>query len=130
MTDGPVERWTNDAETPIPEGVGSPFGYRVLIMPITPPRKIGNIHLPDVVTDAQDWLNYVGRIAALGMAAFRHPKYEQLGMFKFPKVGDVVCYARHAPYRLTFKGVKFVIINDDEIIHLPESAEGWKVYVG
>ena len=128
-----TELWTNPTDTKIPEGIGEPFAYRVLIMPITPPLITkGGLILPQTVGDAQDWLNYVGRLAAIGRGAFKHRKFRDLGLVlssDFPKVGDVVLYARHAPFRLEFKGAKFVVVNDDEIIHLPTTAEGWKVVV-
>ncbi|MBX3504420.1 MAG: hypothetical protein KF895_03000 [Parvibaculum sp.] len=122
----------NFEDTPIPDGMPVPFGWRIFVMPVKP-RAVsqGGILLPEQVMDAQSIMTFVGRICAIGPAAFKHKKYADLGMTEadFPKVGDLVMYNRSTPNQWEFKGVKLVTINDDHILGRAETARGFKIYI-
>ena len=125
------QEWVNDEEAVIPQGIGTPFAWRLYVMPVKPrTRTRGGIIVPDMAVDAQTMLTYIGRLAAIGPGAFKHAKYTQLGMKEedFPKVGDFVIFSPNAPMKFEHKGVKLVAINDDHIIGRCDSAQGFKIY--
>jgi len=112
----------NDLTDAIPEGIGKPFGYKILVMPVKPKKEIKTssgavIYLPDESVDAQNWLNCIGRIVAMGPCAFKHPRWKELGLTEedTPKVGDLIIYASRSPHRFKFKGANILVINDDWI---------------
>lgn len=116
----------------IPKNVGRPFGYRVVVMPVRPVEKtVGGIIIPPSAKEADEYLNYVGAIVAIGPGAFQQPKWKVLGMSgdDFPKVGDYVVFAPHSPMKINFEGNKMIVINDDEILMQIDSPVGWKAYV-
>ena len=123
----------NDVSVEIPKGLGQPFGYRLFVLPVKPKSKVGSILLPDEVKDANDWLNAIGKVAAVGTCAFTHPRWKELGLKAkdTPKVGDFIMYASRSPHRFTFNGVSVLVINDDWISGTvdPETAYSYKFYV-
>lgn len=114
--DNPEEFELNDLDRPIPEGLPEPATYRMFVMPVGIKRRTkGGIILPDESIDAQKWLNAIGRVAKLGPACFKHPRYAELGLKRedFPQVGDLILYSAHAPQRFGFGGVRMIVLNDD-----------------
>lgn len=130
--EGDAEAWFNLYTTEIPDDMPEPAFWRVFIMPLQPPEKTkGGILLPTQAQESHSWLNYLGRIAAVGRGAFKHPKFSQLGITEdfVPKVGELVMYSAKVNFRFERYGVKFVCVNDDQIIGRCQNLEGFKVYV-
>lgn len=102
--------------------------WRVVVMPVRP-RKMskGGIALPSQAQDAQAHLNYVGRVASVGPGAWKDPRFE--GMGPFPKEGDYIVYGRYAGQPMTYRGVKFITINDDEWLVTVDDPEALTIYV-
>ena len=46
-----------------------------------------------------------------------------------PKVGSWVIFQRHAGLRITYRGLKFFMCDDDAILALIDAPEGYKAYV-
>jgi hypothetical protein len=128
----------NGATDPVPDGLGNPGLYRIYVMPIRQKNEIKTasgvvIHLPDESVDAQNWLNSIGRIAAMGPCAFKHPRFKELGLTEedTPKVGDLILYASRSPFRFKFKGASILVIHDDWYVGKVEEDQAayFKFYV-
>ena len=89
-------------------------GYHVLIRPVSVKSKTkGGIIIPDSTKDDISYLTTVGRVIALGDLAY-------LDKEKFPagawcKVGDYVSYGKLIGTKLFYKGVRFILLFDDQI---------------
>ena len=115
--------WNNE-DTDLPEGffddLPKPTYWRVLVAP-TRPKEVskGGIVLALSNQEAQDILNFIGKIVAVGPMAGKHERLGGDGKVpnpEFPKVGDYVAFGRYAGQRLLHKGVKVLILNDDELL--------------
>lgn len=130
--------WFNSPNTEIPKrGLMKPWGYKVLVMPVRAPTiSKGGIFIPITVQEAQGYLNYFGRVAALGRGAFKAKRFADLGMTAkdHPQVGDWVFYPVYQYLRLkmgrTAKqggDIRFVMMNDDQILGTaPKGCDPWK----
>ena len=89
--------------------------YHVVIRPVSiRARTKGGVFLPDKVKDDVAYLTTVGKVLKLGDMAYKDKD-------KFPngpwcKVGDYVCYAKLTGQKFVFKGVKLLLIYDDQVI--------------
>lgn len=131
--------FTNDyeliAEGKWPDGLLNPCYWRILVAPVSPPKVTkGGIYLPDVTTEAQEYANFIGRIVKAGPLAFRDKRLTgsdkgEVDWDKLPNTGDWVMFARHAGMKLTFRGFKLVVCNDDDVIAILPDPKGYKIYV-
>jgi co-chaperonin GroES (HSP10) len=85
------------------------------------PKEVskGGIVLALANQDAQEILNFVGQVIAVGPTAGTHERLGGDGKNPapgFPKVGDWVGFGRYAGQRAIHKGVKILCINDDELL--------------
>lgn len=109
-------------------GLPVPLYWRILVRPqVAKPMSKGGIALPDDAREAQDTLNYIGEVIALGALANKHPRLS--GELNYPKVGDWIAYGRYAGQIIWFKGTRLLIINDDEVLMLVPDPSALKVYV-
>lgn len=110
-TDWPSEFWR---DLPVP------MYWRVMVAPVAPKEvSEGGIVLALSNQEAQDILNFVGQVVAVGAAAGKHERLGGNGAAPaqgFPKVGDYVAYGRYSGQKMICHGVKVVVINDDEIL--------------
>jgi co-chaperonin GroES (HSP10) len=120
--------WANTDEQKMPEDFPEPILWRILIAPRIP-KKVskGGIVIPVEAQDAQQHLNYVGQIVAMGELAWKSERFE--GQQNPPKVGDFVVYGRYAGQKLDHRGFKFLIVNDDEILGRVRDPESLTIYV-
>lgn len=123
--------WTNDEmkALPKPGEVIVPFGWKILVMPMRQ-RSVtkGGILIPQTRQDTDQYLNYVGRIVALGSLAFKHSKYAAMGLGAgdIPKVGDWLIYPIYQYARIDFKGTKLILLNDDSFLAtVPKGVSPW-----
>ena len=97
-----------------------PCKWLVMVMPLKPQEvSKGGIVIPQSNQAAQSILNTVGRVIALGPTAGLSPRLggdETKPHPEFPKVGDFVLYGRYAGQKVVFKGVKMLVLNDDELL--------------
>jgi co-chaperonin GroES (HSP10) len=90
-------------------------GYNVLVRPVSIKAKTkGGILLPDSTVDDMSYLTTVGKVLAVGNLAYQDKD-------KFPsgswcEVGDYVCYGKHAGVKMIYKGVKLILLYDDQIM--------------
>jgi len=97
-----------------------PLYWRVIVEPAKPREEThGGIILPKENQDAQEILNCVGTVVALGAFAGAHERLGGDGVKPgpiFPKVGDTVFYGRHAGARMLYRKTSLVLLNDDELL--------------
>jgi co-chaperonin GroES (HSP10) len=115
--------WMNDS-TVFPEDfrvdLPQPLFWRMLIAPVRPKEvSKGGIVIPVQNQETQEILNCIGTVVALGPMAGAHERLGGDGVTphnSFPKIGDTVVYGRHAGQHLRHKGIRLIIINDDELL--------------
>ena len=97
-----------------------PLYWRVIVEPAKPREEsVGGIIIPKENQDAQEILNCVGTVVAMGASAGAHERLGGDGTKPgplFPKVGDAVFYGRHAGAHILYKGCKLILCNDDELL--------------
>lgn len=111
------DQWISDSELPDPSDLPVVVGWKVLVRPVAIRRKTkGGIFLPDAVKDDLAYLTTVGRVVGVGPLAYRREDMLVNGVFApWCDVGDYVCYGKFSGNKLVYKGVKFILLNDDAI---------------
>ena len=109
------DSWITDPEeTKDPETLPDIPGFHVLVRPVSVKSKTkGGILLPDSTREDMAYLTTVGKVLTLGDLAY-------LDKDKFPTgawctVGDYVCYGKHAGTKLFYKGIRLILLFDDQI---------------
>ena len=116
--------WTNQLGTEFPEGfwedLPKPAYWRLLIAPMRAKEvSKGGIVLARSNQEAQEILNFMGKVVAVGPQAGRHERLGGDGVNPapdFPKQGEFVIFGRYAGQPLLYRGVKLLLLNDDEIL--------------
>ena len=109
------DEWIEDPEVQDPDKLPNLTGFHILVRPVSVKAKTkGGIILPDSTKDDIAYLTTVGRVIALGDLA-----YDDKG--KFPKgpwckVGDYICYGKHSGVKMKYRGVKLLLLFDDQVI--------------
>ena len=107
--------WIENEEKPDPEVLPSLPGYHILVRPVSVKNKTkGGLLLPDSVKDDVAYLTTVGKVLAIGDLSYKDKDKFPNG--KWCDVGDYVCYARHAGQKLYYKGVRLLLLFDDQIM--------------
>ena len=107
--------WIEDEEKADPEVLPSLPGYHILVRPVSVKSKTkGGLLLPDSVKDDVAYLTTVGKVLAVGDLAYKDEDKFPNG--KWCDVGDYVCYARHAGQKLYYKGVRLLLLFDDQVM--------------
>lgn len=131
QTDQDNEDWVNDERMalPDPDKIIVPFAWKILVMPMRPKMvSTGGIIIPQVRQDTDQYLNYVGRVVALGPLAYKHAKWGTMGLRPedTPKIGDWVLYPIYQYQRIDFKGRKLILLNDDSFLAIvPTGVSPW-----
>ena len=105
---------TDPEEKPDPSPLPDLPGYHVLVRPVSVKSKTkGGIFIPDSTREDMSYLTTVGQVLAMGDLAYCEKD-------KFPNgawcdVGDYVCYGKHTGTKLFYKGVRFILLFDDQI---------------
>lgn len=97
-----------------------PLFWRVLILPVKPKEvSKGGIVLARANLEAQEILNYMGKVVGLGPMAGAHERLGGDGQkpaADFPVVGAYVIFGRYAGQTLNYKGLRILLANDDELL--------------
>ena len=108
--------WITDVEeAPDPSPLPELPGYHVLVRPISVKSQTkGGIFIPDSTKEDMSYLTTVGKVIALGDLAYAEKD-------KFPNgpwcaVGDYVCYGKHTGTKMFYKGVRLILLFDDQIV--------------
>lgn len=108
------DEWITVGEAPDPKVLPRIPGYHLLVRPVSVKKETkGGIILPDSTVNDISYLTTVGKVLAIGETAYEDEN-------KFPKgawcsVGDYVCYGKHAGQKFFYKGVRLLLLFDDQI---------------
>ena len=106
---------TDPEEKPDPSPLPELPGYHVLVRPVSVKSITkGGIFIPDSTKEDMSYLTTIGQVLALGNLAYAETD-------KFPNgpwcsIGDYVCYGKHTGTKLFYKGVRLILLFDDQII--------------
>ena len=107
--------WIENEEKPDPDILPHLPGYHILVRPVSVKSKTkGGLLLPDSVKDDVAYLTTVGKVLSIGDLAYKDEDKFPNG--KWCDVGDYVCYARHAGQKLYYKGVRLLLLFDDQVM--------------
>ena len=108
--------WITDEKVQAaPEVLPELPGFHILVRPISIKTQTkGGILLPDSTKDDIAYLTTVGKVLGVGDLAYQDTD-------KFPKgpwcqVGDYICYGKHTGTKLFYKGVRLLILFDDQVM--------------
>jgi co-chaperonin GroES (HSP10) len=107
--------WITENGVPDPEVLPEIPGYHVLVRPLSIRRKTkGGILMPDKFRDDIQYLTTVGKVIKVGSLAYKDPN-------KFPEgnwceEGNYVCYGKHTGQKFMYKGIRYLLIYDDQVI--------------
>tara|TARA_R110000765_G_scaffold124387_1_gene221581 strand:- start:1147 stop:1566 length:420 start_codon:yes stop_codon:yes gene_type:complete len=102
-----------------------PLNWKILIQPNQVNMKTtGGLYLAPISKDNEEYLTAHGRIAAMGDLAYKDRDTGEAWKTLSPKVNDRVTYGKYAGQKIVINGVKFLLLNDDELTSIiPESAK-------
>jgi co-chaperonin GroES (HSP10) len=102
-----------------------PLNWKVLVQPNQVNMKTkGGLYLAPISKDNEEYLTSHGRIAAMGDLAYKDRDTGEAWKTMSPKVNDRVTYGKYAGQKIIINGVKFLLLNDDELTSIiPEGAE-------
>lgn len=122
-----TEDWVNESGVSIPDDLPEPQLWRMLVLPMKPKEvSKGGIVIAQAAQDAQRHLNYVGRVLKMGPLAGHSEKFRDRYRVK---EGDFVIYGRYAGQPMEFRGLRLLIVNDDEILARVRDPEALRIYV-
>jgi co-chaperonin GroES (HSP10) len=109
------DEWIEDEGVPTPKVLPNLKGYTILVRPVSIKTETkGGIILPDSLKDDMAYLTTVGKVLAISPDAYKDEK-------KFPtgpwcKIGEYVGYGKHAGIKIRYKGVKMIMLYDDQVM--------------
>ena len=107
--------WITDDDKNDPIVLPELPGYHILVRPISIKGETkGGILLPDSTREDISYLTTVGRVLKLGKLAYKDQD-------KFPngawcKENDYIAYGKHVGQKLFYKGVRLLLLFDDQVI--------------
>ena len=114
------DMWITEEEKPNPDVLPELPGYHVLVRPISIKEKTkGGILLPNSTREDMSYLTTVGEVVALGDLAYHD--MEKFSTGPWCEVGDYVCYGKHTGQKIKYKGLKYILLFDDQVIMKVES---------
>ena len=109
------DKLTDEKVQADPEVLPELPGFHILVRPISIKTQTkGGIFIPDSTKEDMSYLTTVGKVIALGDLAYAEKD-------KFPngpwcEVGDYVCYGKHTGTKMFYKGVRLILLFDDQIV--------------
>ena len=109
------DMWITQEEVPNPDILPELPGYHVLVRPVSIKAETkGGILLPDSTREDMAYLTTVGQVVVLGDLAYKDKE-------KFPNgpwcnLDDYVCYGKHAGQKIKYKGIRYVLLYDDQVM--------------
>lgn len=113
------DAWNTNEETPDPEVLPVVPGYHLLVRPVSVKQETkGGIILPDSTKDDIAYLTTVGKVLVVGNDAYKDTNRYPNGAWC--KEGDYVCYGKHSGQKFFYKGMKLLLLTDDQISMIVE----------
>lgn len=108
------DTWTSNEEVADPEVLPVIPGYHILVRPVSVKAETkGGIILPDSTKNDIAYLTTVGKVLAVGKDAYNDTDRFPNGAWC--KEGDYVCYGKHSGQKFFYKGVRLILLMDDQI---------------
>jgi len=108
------DAWNTNEEIPDPEVLPVIPGYHILVRPLSVKSETkGGIILPDSTKEDISYLTTVGKVLAVGKDAYLDSNRYPNGAWC--KEGDYVCYGKHSGQKFLYKGVRLLLLLDDQI---------------
>ena len=118
----PNDSWITKNDVPDPEVLPELPGYHVLVRPVTIKAETkGGIILPEKARDDIAYLTTVGRVLKVGELAYEDREKFLGGAWG--RVGDYVCYQKLTGTKFVYKGIKLLLLFDDQIIMKVDNPE-------
>ena len=115
------DEWITDEKVEDPKILPELPGYHLLVRPVSVKQTTkGGIILPDSTKSDMAYLTTVGRVVKVGNLAYKDNKFEGK---PWCKEGDYVCYGKHTGDKFLYKGIQFLLIFDDAVKMVVESAK-------
>ena len=112
--------WITKDEQEDPDILPELPGYHVLVRPVSIKQETkGGILLPDSTREDMAYLTTVGKVVAIGDLAYADE--EKFNKGPWCKIDDYVCYGKHAGQKIKYKGIRYILLYDDQIIMKVES---------
>tara|TARA_R110000824_G_scaffold3147_10_gene14624 strand:- start:12175 stop:12591 length:417 start_codon:yes stop_codon:yes gene_type:complete len=108
------DMWISEEQVEDPNILPHIPGFHILIRPVSVKEKTkGGLYLPDSVKNDIAYLTTVGKVLVVGADAY-------VNQDKFPngpwcREGDYVCYGKHSGQKFFYKGIKLLLLYDDQI---------------
>ena len=112
--------WITEEDINDPEILPHIPGVHILVRPISVKSQTkGGLFLPDSVKNDISYLTTVGKVLVIGDDAYIDEE-------KFPngpwcEAGDYVCYGKHSGQKFFYKGVRLLLLYDDQISMVVEN---------
>ena len=111
----PNDSWITESDVPDPEILPDLPGYHILVRPVTvKPKTKGGIILPERARDDIAYLTTVGRVLKVGTLAYEDRDKFLAGAWC--KEGDFVCYQKLSGTKFVYKGIKLLLLFDDQVL--------------
>lgn len=108
------DAWNTNEEVSDPDVLPVIPGYHLLIRPVSVKKETkGGIILPDSTRDDIAYLTTVGKVLAVGKDAYKDNDRYPNG--PWCKEGDYVCYGKHSGQKFFYKGIRLILLLDDQI---------------
>lgn len=111
-------QWISDPNIPDPENLPVPLGWTLLVRPYPVEQKTrGGIILGSENIDMMNNTTNVGRVVAIGKCCWNRSHHKDVdgNQFNWVREGDFVAFPKHTGAKRKFKGVGYMVLNDDEI---------------
>ena len=108
------DEWITAGDAPDPSVLPHIPGYHILVRPVSVKEQTkGGIILPDSTKNDIAYLTTVGKVLKVGDCAYQDTS-------KFPNgawcsEGDYVCYGKHTGHKFFYKGIRLILLFDDQI---------------
>lgn len=116
-----TEEWVNEEETEVDTSTLGVPGWNIILKPV-PIKKTtsGGIIMPETFHNDAQYLANVCQVVKMGPKA-----YDKTDVFGDPwcKVGDYVVIGRMVGQRFKYKGAKFILVREKDILFTIESPE-------
>ena len=114
-----ANEWITDPSVPDPLNKPIPSGWTIWVRPYPAKTKTtGGILLNDDTIDTANYRTNIGRVVSIGKSCWNRPEHRDSegNRYEWCKVGDFIEWGSHIGKKRKFKGVGYIIINDDEIL--------------
>ena len=109
------DQWITTNEVPDPDVLPEIPGYHILLRPLSVRSETkGGIIMPDQLKDDIQYLTTVGRVVKVGELAYKDKQKFSEG--SWCSEGDFVCYGKHTGQKFLYKGIRYLLIYDDQVI--------------